>query len=74
MSVQINKILTNGKAAFLAYDQGMEHGPIDFNLKNIDPNYIMDIALEGKYDGIILQHGLAEKYYQDYYKDIPLIS
>jgi len=73
VTIQINKLLTNGKAIFLAYDQGMEHGPSDFNLKNVDPNYILDIALEGHYNGIILQHGLAEKYYQDYYKDIPLI-
>ncbi|MBU1202162.1 MAG: fructose-bisphosphate aldolase [Nanoarchaeota archaeon] len=73
MGIQINKLLTNGKAIFLAYDQGMEHGPIDFNLKNCDPNYILDIALEGHYNAVILQHGIAEKYYQDYYKDIPLI-
>ncbi|MFH1589098.1 MAG: 2-amino-3,7-dideoxy-D-threo-hept-6-ulosonate synthase [archaeon] len=73
MTIQINKILTRGKAVFLAYDQGMEHGPTDFNLKNCDPNYILDIALEGHYNGIVLQHGLAEKYYQDYYKDVPLI-
>lgn len=73
MTIQINKILTNGKTLFLAYDQGMEHGPTDFNLKNVDPNYIMDIALEGHYNGVILQHGTAEKYYQDYYKDIPLV-
>lgn len=73
MTIQINKLLTNGKAIFLAYDQGMEHGPSDLNLKNVDPNYIMDIALEGHYNGIILQHGMAEKYYHDYYKDIPLV-
>ncbi|MFC2135769.1 class I fructose-bisphosphate aldolase [Bacteroidota bacterium] len=73
MTIQINKLLTNGKAIFLAYDQGMEHGPVDFNLKNVDPNYILDIALEGHYNGIILHHGTAEKYYQNYYKDIPLI-
>ncbi len=73
MTIQINKLLTNGKAIFLAYDQGLEHGPSDFNLKNCDPNYILDIALEGHYNGVILHHGIAEKYYQDYYKDIPLI-
>lgn len=73
MTVQLNKFLKNGKALFLAYDQGMEHGPIELNLKNCDPNYILDIALEGHYNGIILQHGTAEKYYHDYYKDIPLI-
>jgi len=73
VTIQINKLLTNGKAIFLAYDQGLEHGPSDLNIKNVDPNYILDIALEGHYNGVILQHGLAEKYYQDYYKDIPLI-
>ncbi|MFH1770525.1 MAG: fructose-bisphosphate aldolase [archaeon] len=73
MTIQINKILKKGKAIYLAYDQGMEHGPSDFNLKNVDPNYILDIALEGHYNGIVLQAGIAEKYYQDYYKDIPLI-
>ena len=31
--VKLNKILKNGKAIFLAYDQGLEHGPTDFNDK-----------------------------------------
>ncbi len=73
MTIQIKKLLSNDKALFLAYDQGVEHGPTDFNVKNCDPNYILDIALEGRYNAIILEHGTAEKYYQDYYKDIPLI-
>lgn len=73
MVVQINKLLTKGKATFLAYDQGFEHGPSDLNLKTVDPDYIMDIALEGHYNAVILQHGLAEKYHKGYYKDIPLI-
>jgi len=71
--IQINKLFTNGKALFLAYDQGVEHGPTDFNTKNCDPNYILDIALEGRYNAVILEHGTAEKFYQDYYKDTPLI-
>ncbi|RJQ18250.1 fructose-bisphosphate aldolase [Candidatus Woesearchaeota archaeon] len=71
--INLNKIRQNGKFLFLAYDQGLEHGPRDFNLKNYDPNYILDIALESRYTGVILGHGLAEKYYQDFYKDIPLI-
>lgn len=72
-NININKILRNGKAVYLACDQGLEHGPSDFNEKNIDPKYIFDIALEGKYEGVIVQHGLAEKYYNSYYKEIPLI-
>ncbi|MBD3208808.1 hypothetical protein GF367_00110 [Candidatus Woesearchaeota archaeon] len=57
----------------LACDQGFEHGPSDFNLTNIDPEYIMDIALEGGYDGVAVQAGFAEKYYGLHYKDVPLI-
>lgn len=60
--VSLNKILKYGKAIFLAYDQGLEHGPIDFNDKNVDPEYIIDIANKGKYTGLILQKGIAEKY------------
>ena len=33
--VKLNKILQNGKGIFLAYDQGLEHGPSDFNDKNV---------------------------------------
>jgi class I fructose-bisphosphate aldolase len=57
----------------LAYDQGLEHGPTDFNMKNVDPNYILDIALEGQYNAMILQSGIAEKYYHESYRDIPLV-
>lgn len=57
----------------LACDQGLEHGPEDFNLKNIDPTYILDIALESHYNAIILQSGVAEKYYHEAYKEVPLV-
>ncbi len=57
----------------LAYDQGLEHGSEDFNLKNVDPTYILDIALESHYNAVILQSGIAEKYYHEAYKDIPLV-
>lgn len=64
------KLLTKGKSLILAYDQGLEHGPSDFQDKNINPEYILDIAKKGKYNGIILQKGIAEKYYN---KESPLI-
>ena len=74
MKINLNKILRGGKALFLAYDQGLEHGPTDFNDKNIDPNYIIDIAKKGKYTGIVFQKGLAEKYNKEIKKSkIPLI-
>jgi len=72
--VSLNKITKKGKAFFLAYDQGLEHGPEDFNDKNIDPRYIIDIAKKGKYTGVIFQKGIAEKYNREIKKSkVPLI-
>ena len=56
-------LLKKDKAFFLAYDHGFEHGGEDFNAKNYDPNYILDIAVKGHFTAVILQKGLAEKYY-----------
>lgn len=61
--VSLDKITVNGKALFLAYDQGLEHGPSDFNDENIDPDYILKIGLEGGFCAVIFQKGIAEKYY-----------
>jgi len=59
---------------FIAYDQGLEHGPTDFNDKNIDPEYIIKIAKEGKFTGLILQKGIAERYNKEIKESkIPLI-
>lgn len=71
--VDLSKITTNGKALFLAYDQGMEHGPSDFDDQNIDPSYILKIGKEGEFNAIILQKGVAEKYYSPQEQTIPLI-
>ncbi|HPC31164.1 MAG TPA: hypothetical protein PK119_01735 [Candidatus Paceibacterota bacterium] len=67
--------LKNGKAFFLAYDHGFEHGAGDFNEKNLDPEYILDLAVKGGFTGIVLQKGIAEKYYfnSSYQKKVPLI-
>ncbi len=72
--MNLNKILRKGKGLFLAYDQGLEHGPTDFNDKNVDPKYIIDIAKKGKYTGIILQKGIAKKYKKEIVNSkVPLI-
>ncbi len=70
MKIKFGRIIEKGKSLLLAYDQGLEHGPTDFNDKNVDPSYILKIAKKGKYNGIILQKGIAEKYYN---KEAPLI-
>ncbi|HEV2374572.1 MAG TPA: hypothetical protein VGS19_20715 [Streptosporangiaceae bacterium] len=65
----------NGTALFLPYDQGLEHGPRDFfaNPAAGDPAYIARLALEGGFNGIAIQIGLAEKFYWDYAGKVPLI-
>lgn len=72
--VDLSKITKDGKALYLAYDQGMEHGPSDFDDDSIDPNYILSIGIGGEYSGLIFQKGVAEKYYDASLREkIPLI-
>jgi fructose-bisphosphate aldolase, class I len=67
--------LGNGTAMFLPYDQGLEHGPRDFfaNPPASDPRYIIKLAQEGGFNGIVVQIGLAEKFYWDYAGEVPLV-
>ena len=67
--------LRNGTALFLPYDQGFEHGPRDFfaNPAAGDPKYVIRLALEGGFNGIVLQIGLAEKFYWDFAGELPLV-
>lgn len=67
--------LRNGTALFLPYDQGLEHGPRDFfsNPISSDPKYIIRLALEGGFNGIAIQIGLAEKFFWDFAGELPLI-
>ncbi|HTY72416.1 MAG TPA: fructose-bisphosphate aldolase [Actinomycetes bacterium] len=67
--------LENGTAFFLPYDQGLEHGPRDFfpNPAAGDPGYVLRLAVEGGFNGIVLQIGLAEKFYWTYAGEVPLV-
>ena len=67
--------LRNGTALFLPYDQGLEHGPRDFfaNPDAGDPRYVLRLAVEGGFNAVVLQIGLAEKFFWDYAGEVPLI-
>jgi len=69
----LDPITKEGKALYLAYDHGLEHGPTDFNDQNVDPEFILKLAVRGQYQAIVLQKGIAEKYYAPYKDKIPLI-
>ncbi len=72
-SLKMKKISRDGKFFFLALDQGLEHGPLDFDEKTIDPEYIIDLSTRMKITGLILQKGLAIKYSDNFMKKNPLI-
>ena len=71
--VNLSNIMDGEKTLILAYDQGFEHGPEDFDIRNIDPEYVFNIALEGGFNAFAVQSGIAEKYHIAHYKDIKLI-
>jgi len=73
VKIKIEKLLTDNKTLMLAYDQGLEHGPIDFNETNIDPHYMINIGIHGKFNALIFQKGIAEHYHEHYRKKIPLV-
>ena len=67
--------LRNGTAIFLPYDHGLEHGPRDFagDPQSGDPKRIIKLALEGGFNGIAIQIGLASKFYWEYAGEVPLV-
>ena len=71
--IRIERLFTDKKTLMLAYDQGLEHGPIDFDANNVDPDYVIYIATHGKYSAFICQKGIAEKYHENYTRKIPLV-
>ncbi len=65
----------NGTFLFLPLDQGLEHGPVDFfnNPDSLDTEYIFRLGVEGRYSGVAIHIGLAEKYYPKFAGKIPLL-
>jgi len=65
----------NGTLLLLPLDQGLEHGPVDFfqNPDSLDTDYIFRLGLTGRFSGVAVHIGLAEKYFPKYAGRIPLI-
>lgn len=68
---RMSAFLTEGRSMLLAYDQGLEHGPsLDFDDRNVDPATMMEIATKGKFNGVVFQKGIAERFHDG---KVPLI-
>jgi class I fructose-bisphosphate aldolase len=69
----LGRIVKNGRVLILAMDQGMEHGPVDFNERNINPEYVCDVAARGGFTGFAIQKGVAKHYKECYSGKVPLV-
>ena len=70
-----DSISRNGKSIILAYDHGLEHGPVDFepNPETADPKRLFELATHDAVTAIAVQKGIAEAYYSDYEDDVSLL-
>ena len=62
MNNYLSPILNNGKALFLAYDHGLEHGPTDLSGASVSPEHVISWAKQGECTGFICQKGIAMQY------------
>ena len=74
LPIDSSPISRNGKILILAYDHGLEHGPIDFtNLpETMNPESIFDLACHDAVTALAVQKGIAEAYYPSYKNDVNL--
>lgn len=68
-------IVRNGNSLILAYDHGVEHGPVDFEPQpeSADPRRVFEVAKHPAVTCIAVQKGIAEAYYSDYEDDVNLL-
>ena len=66
----------DGKMLILAYDHGLEHGPVDFAdvPESADPERTFEAATHPAVTSVAVQKGLAEAYYPSYEDDVDLLA
>jgi class I fructose-bisphosphate aldolase len=66
----------DGKVLILAYDHGLEHGPVDFEEvpESADPEHVFDVATHPAVTSLAVQKGIAEAYYPSYEDDVNLVA
>ena len=69
-------ITRDGKALILAYDHGLEHGPVDFepNPETADPEVVFELATHDAVTALAVGKGVAEAYYPSYADDVTLLA
>ncbi|MHB9285583.1 class I fructose-bisphosphate aldolase [Halobacteriales archaeon Cl-PHB] len=66
----------DGKVLILAYDHGLEHGPVDFEdvPESADPERVFEVAQHPAVTSLAVQKGVAEAYYPSYEDDVNLLA
>ncbi len=75
LPLEDSEITRNGKSLILAYDHGLEHGPVDFepNPPTMDPHQIFELGSHDAVTCVAVQKGIAEGYYPSYEDDVTLM-
>jgi len=65
----------DGRAVFIPYDHGLEHGPRDFadHPQAADPSYVLRLAVDAGANGVVLHIGAAQQFFWEYAGEVPLI-
>jgi class I fructose-bisphosphate aldolase len=68
-------LVRDGKVLILAYDHGLEHGPVDFEPvpETMDPERIFETATHDAVTSVAVQKGVAEAYYPSYEDEVDLL-
>ena len=70
---KLKKILKkDGHTLLIAFDHAVEHGPVVYEGINLDPRRVVNIAIKGGADGIIVHAGTA-RYIKPVAGDFPII-
>jgi class I fructose-bisphosphate aldolase len=69
-------LVRDGKMLILAYDHGLEHGPVDFEdvPESANPEHVFDVATHPAVTSIAVQKGIAEAYYPSYEDEVSLLA
>lgn len=76
MKANVQDISRNGKIYMLAYDQGLEHGPTDFDgtIGNYDPSFVVNLAANSGATCLAMQYGMSRHFYGEGFAPVtPLI-
>jgi class I fructose-bisphosphate aldolase len=66
----------DGKVLILAYDHGLEHGPVDFEAvpESANPEHVFEAATHPAVTSLAVQKGIAEAYYPSYEDEVNLLA